>query len=364
LRELNEDKIFIMAKIQYNNEIEVQAKYWLSRIEQGLSQQERQAFVAWVNQENNHHLALHKYSPSTKTSKLLAEFNGLFPLEKKHSPHSKKLFMQLSMAASVIFFGIITSEFFLNKPIFSFFQSTSSEVIYDQFSTKIGEHKKVTLPDGSNVELNTDSLLTISFSEGHRQLNLIKGEASFEVAKDKSRPFSVTSGQQSFTALGTIFNVQKSDNNQLELIVTEGRVLISDSNETLPALTEKIVSTVQFPQKNSIIVAGEKSTIINKIQSPTNKISSLTLSHELSWKKGILIFDGESLATALDEISRYTDVKFTIKDKALAQMKVSGYFKSDDVGTLLDSISYNFDLKYTKTSHNTVVITKATDAII
>ncbi|TWX51665.1 FecR family protein [Colwellia hornerae] len=353
-----------MTKRQESNEIEVRAKYWLSRIEQGLSQQERQAFVAWVNQDNNHHLALDKYSPSIKTSKLLAEFNGLFPLEKRHSPQSKKLLTQLSLAASVIFFAILTSEFFLNKPVFSFFQTMSSAIVYQQFSTNTGQQASFNLPDGSHVRLNTNSLLTISFSEGHRQLNLIKGEALFDVAKDKLRPFSVTSGQQSFTALGTIFNVQKSDNNHLELIVTEGRVLIADSNESLPVLAEKIANTVHYPEKNNIIVAGEKSTIINQIQLPKNKMSPQSLSQELAWQKGIIIFDGEPLATALDEISRYTDVKFIIRDKALAQIKVSGYFKSDDVAALLDSISYNFDLKYTNKNHNTVVITKATDPII
>jgi transmembrane sensor len=352
-----------MTKTQCNSEIEVQAKYWLWRVDQGLSQQERQAFVAWVNQDNKHHLALHKYSPSIKTSKLLAEFNGLFPLEKKHSNNTQKLFTHLSLAASVIFFSMLTSEIFLNKSLFSLFQQTSSAMVYQQFSTKTGEQASFSLPDGSLVHLNTNSLLTISFSDNHRQLNLVKGEALFDVAKDKSRPFSVTSGQQSFTALGTIFNVQKNDNNHLELIVTEGRVLIADSNEPLIKLTQQIANTVQFPERNNIVTAGEKTVIVNKIQLPKNKISPLALSQELAWQKGMLLFDGESLATALDEISRYTDIRFTIQDQELAKIKVAGYFKAGDVEALLDSISYNFDLTYTKTNNNNVLITKATHSV-
>lgn len=351
-----------MTNKQCTNEIEMQAKYWLWRLEQGLSQQERQAFVAWVNQKNEHHLALHKYSPSTKMSKLLADFNGLFPLEKKAPSKYKKPFTQFSLAASVLFLSILTSEVFLNKSLLSFFHETSTAIVYQQYSTKTGEQASFNLPDGSLVNLNTNSLLTISFSDNHRQLNLIKGEALFDVAKDKSRPFSVTSGQQSFTALGTIFNVQKNDNNHLELIVTEGRVLIADSNESLPELTQKIANTVKNSNLSSIIIAGEKATIINKIQLPKSAISSQSLSQELAWQKGMLIFDGESLTMALNEISRYTDVNFTIEDPALAEIKVAGYFKAGDVETLLDSISYNFDLEYTKTSYNTVLITKATDS--
>jgi transmembrane sensor len=347
-----------MTKLACHNEIETQAKYWLWRIEQGLSQQERQAFVAWVNQDNKHHESLRKYSRSLTTAKLLAEFNGLFPLDRKSSSKSKALVSQLSLAASVLFFSIITSEVFFNNAFSQLFQKSPMPIVYQQFSTKTGEQKSFNLPDGSLVKLNTNSLLTISFSDSHRQLNLIKGEALFDVAKDKSRPFSVSSGQQSFTALGTIFNVQKNENNHLELIVTEGRVLIADSNESLPALTQKITYSAQQDNSN-IVVAGEKAVIINKTQLPISKFTPQALSHELAWQKGMLIFDGESLTDALDEVSRYTDIRFTIEDQQLANVKVSGYFKAGDVKSLLDSLTYNFDLNYKETDHNTIAINRA-----
>jgi len=348
-----------MTKLECHNEIETQAKYWLWRIEQGLSQQERQAFVAWVNQDNKHQVSLRKHSRSLSTAKLLAEFNGLFPLERKKTSKSKALFSQLSLVASVVFFGIITSEVFFNNSFSQLFQTTAMPIVYQQFSTEIGEQTRFTLPDGSLVQLNTNSLLTISFSDNHRQLNLIKGEALFDVSKDKTRPFSVSSGQQSFTALGTIFNVQKNENNNLELIVTEGRVLIADSNESLPTLIQKITQATQ--QKNSsIIVAGEKAVIINKNQLPTSKVTQQALSQELAWQKGMLIFDGESLTDALDEISRYTNIKFTIEDEQLANIKVAGYFKAGDVQSLLDSLNDNFELNYKETDQNTIAISKAT----
>lgn len=348
-----------MTKIHCKNEIETQAKYWLWRIEEGLSQQERQTFVAWVNQDNKHHNALHRNSRSLKASQLLTEFNGLFPLEKKVSGKTKALFSQLSVAASVILFSIISLEVFFDKGFNNLFQQAPSEIVYQQFSTKAGEQANFSLPDGSTVHLNTNSLLTISFSDRHRQLNLIKGEALFDVAKDKSRPFSVSSGQQSFTALGTVFNIQKSENNRLELIVTEGRVLIADSNESLPNLTRKITNSAQNNNTNKVIVAGEKAIIINKVQLPIDKMAPEKLSQELAWQKGMLIFHGESLTAALEEVSRYTDMVFSIEDPQLANIKVSGYFKAGDVETLLDSLSYNFDLEYTKTDYNTVVINKA-----
>lgn len=347
-----------MTNREFSNEIESQAKYWLWRIAEGLSQHERQTFVAWVNQDNKHHLALHKYSPSIKTTKILTEFNGLFPLEKSNSSKFKTLFSKCSLAASVIFLCLLTSEAFLNKNLFSFFHQPV-KIVYQEFSTKVGEQANFSLPDGSIVHLNTNSLLTISFSKDHRQLDLIKGEATFEVAKDKLRPFSVTSGQQSFTALGTIFNVQKNSNNELELIVTEGRVLIASSNERLAQLSQKIADSAQQSMSDDIIIAGEKTTIKNKVQINKSKVSAQVDFQELAWKKGVLIFDGESLATALNEISRYTELRFIIEDKELANKKVAGYFRTGDIDALLSSISDNLELNYTKTDHHNVLITGA-----
>jgi transmembrane sensor len=353
-----------MTKTQCSSEIETQAKYWLWRIEEGLSQQERQTFVAWVNQNNNHHLALHKFSPSLKMSKILTEFNGLFPLEQKHSNKYRTVLSQFSLAASVIFFCIIASEMFLKNNLPSLFKQTNAEIVNKEYSTKKGEQAQFSLPDGSLVHLNTDSLLAISFSEGHRQLELIKGEALFDVAKDKSRPFSVTSGEQSFTALGTIFNVQKNDSTHLELIVTEGRVLIADADEPLNKLTQKITKNGQVSNNKSIVEVGEKATIINNVQLPKTKFKEQALHQELAWRKGELIFLGESLEEALSEISRYANVSFTIVDEELANEQVAGYFKTGDVDALLNSISVNFDLNYTKTTDNRVLISKAPISII
>jgi transmembrane sensor len=351
-----------MTKIQCSEELEVQAKYWLWRIEQGLSQQERQALVAWANQDNSHHQALHRYSRSLKTSKSFTELNGLFPLEKQTYKAKNALFSRLSVAISIIIFTVITGEVFFNNVFTQYLPQKSQAIVYQHFSTNIGEQTSFSLPDGSLVQLNTNSLLTISFSDNHRQLNLIRGEALFNVAKDKSRPFSVSSGQQSFTALGTIFNIQKSDNNHLELIVTEGRVLIADSNEPLSTLFEKMSNAEQQVINKRLVIAGEKAIIINEKQLQINKISSQALSQELAWQQNMLIFDGESLTAALNEVSRYTNITFTIDDPKLARIKVAGYFRTGDIEALLDSLSYSFDLEYKKTNNNNIIISKATMA--
>ena len=74
----------------------------------------------------------------------------------------------------------------------------------------------------------------------------------------------------------------------------------------------------------------------------------------------MLIFDGELLTDALDEISRYTDIRFTIEDQQLANIKVSGYFKAGDVKSLLDSLTDNFELSYKEIAQNSIAISRVT----
>ena len=97
----------------------------------------------------------------------------------------------------------------------------------------------MTLADGSKLHLNTNSVVTVDFSSTARNIVLLKGEAHFEVAHDTSRPFSVTAGNNTVTAVGTAFNMQYVDDNAFELVVTDGKVLVKDrfkassSNESL-----------------------------------------------------------------------------------------------------------------------------------
>ena len=96
------------------------------------------------------------------------------------------------------------------------------------------------MPDGSNIQLNTNSLVTIDFNNEQRKLILVRGEAHFDVAKDKNRPFTVVVGEKSFTALGTIFNVQKRSNNTMELVVTEGKVLVAEALKSAEQLKKSL----------------------------------------------------------------------------------------------------------------------------
>ena len=93
------------------------------------------------------------------------------------------------------------------------------------FRTTRGGFQRIVLEDQSAIELNTDSEVRVSLSRKMRSVELVRGEASFEVAHDTSRPFIVSAGNTAVRAIGTKFDVRWLDN-AVEVIVDEGKVVL------------------------------------------------------------------------------------------------------------------------------------------
>jgi transmembrane sensor len=247
--------------------------------------------------------------------------------------------------------------------------------VYQKYSSQYGEQKQLTLNDGTIVELNTNSVIEVAYTAQQRKITLIRGEARFDVAKDKNRPFTVISGHNSFTALGTIFNVQRENINSVELLVKEGRVLVAKANIPVTKLLSAIrmsdqqltapldPATTQQGSKrviknDNILTAGEKVAIANDISSTKQSLSTQEVKQELAWQQGMLIFDGEPLTQVLKEVQRYNQIKFTPINNELAKLRVSGYFKTNDINGLLQSLSYNFDINAQELTSNTYTLSR------
>ena len=95
------------------------------------------------------------------------------------------------------------------------------------YRTQVGERRVIALKDGSHVHLNTGSTIEVALKKDRRLVRLVKGEAMFEVAHDRQRPFLVDAGSAQMRAVGTAFNVRIREN-IVELTVTEGSVAVAD----------------------------------------------------------------------------------------------------------------------------------------
>ncbi len=346
-----------VSQFHSKERIQEQACLWISRMDRGLSHVEKQELTIWINQNKAHHKMLLDMAAYWDDLSVLKELSGLFPLEKAPKKANNKLYA-LAMAASFALFSLLSANFVIDNP-FNLFSPQQDLVQTQTFKTKLGQQASFSMSDGTSIQLNTNSIVSVAYTPAHRKITLIRGEARFDVAKDKNRPFTVVAGEQSFTALGTIFNVQKDNEHTMELVVTEGKVLVAPATESLENLTKafKHPSAEQF--SGTLVISGEKASIADGKSVPVNTISLDQVQRDLAWQQGILIFDGESLEQVLLEVSRYTRTKFKISDPSITHLKVAGYFKAGDIEGLLASLDSNFNLNIIRTSDNTIHLASA-----
>ncbi len=197
------------------------------------------------------------------------------------------------------------------------------------YRTAIGQRSTVNLPDGSVVELNTDSLIQINFSDERRDLMLLRGEALFDVAKDSSRPFVVEADGKLITAIGTTFSVRRADD-EVRVTLIEGIVTVDkeDGDDANP----DAVSKKQMRPGEQLVALGDQPFKVNMINTDT----------ATSWKDGRLIFDNEPLGTIVQEVNRYSSRKLVVGDPTLADMRVSGIFQVGSIDSFAAALEASF----------------------
>jgi transmembrane sensor len=174
------------------------------------------------------------------------------------------------------------------------------------YSTAVGEFHRVTLDDGSGISLNTNTKVRVSFTKSERRVELVQGEAQFEVAHDMQRPFLVHAGNTVVRAVGTAFVVRLRNRESVDVLVTEGRVAIN-------------------PPSNNLVSAGELA-LVRKGSVTTRSVDDIT--RRVAWTEGMLIFGGETLAEAVEDFNRYNHRKLVIADPSIADQKIGGAFRS------------------------------------
>jgi transmembrane sensor len=244
---------------------------------------------------------------------------------------------------------------------------------FPSYATDIGERRSITLTDGSTVDLNARSKLRIEFTKNERRVELVDGQALFQVAKDKNRPFVVSSGSATVRAVGTQFDVYRKENGTT-VTVLEGRVAVYSavhveaaaaslssappaidlwhapaqaqthpaaeshpSSETTgseprvqsnpPGLTDSSGSGAIF------LSAGEQITVTpaEAMHAPAHADIGATT----AWMQRRLIFDGSKLSDVAQEFNRYNRRQLIIDSAQLSDFHVSGVYSSSDPASLV-----------------------------
>ena len=218
------------------------------------------------------------------------------------------------------------------------------------YKTALGEQRVVELPDGSEVTLNTDTVLRTRADGEKRLVYLEKGQAFFEVAKDGGHPFVVTAAGRTVTALGTAFDV-RLDDDAFKVTLVEGKVRVEAS---APAMDPKSVK-VQATE----MVAGSQLVAPDDEQWRLTRTNVIT---ETSWTRGQLVFEDEPLGDVVEELNRYSARKMVIADASLTAMPISGTFKVGDVERFIHAVEAYGVARHGKSTANTVELRAYDDA--
>lgn len=196
----------------------------------------------------------------------------------------------------------------------------------DRYETPVGGLASVPMLDGSNVTLNTDSLIRVAVTETERSVELQQGEAFFDVAKDPSRPFVVRAGTKRIVAVGTQFTVQRFGDD-VRVLVTEGKVRL-EGEESPPVLIAA----------GSVARADGSAVVVRKALPP--QVDEL-----LSWREGYLRFHETALADAVAEMNRYNTRKIFIEDPELAAIRISGTFRPTQYEAFVRVLQEGFSIQ-------------------
>jgi transmembrane sensor len=207
------------------------------------------------------------------------------------------------------------------------------------YSTGIGEQRTIQLMDGSTVELNARSTVTVRLTDRRRDVALIEGQALFRVAKDKRRPFVVQAGDAQVRAVGTEFDVYRK---QTETVVTvvEGRV------ETYPGSDGAGATAI-------VLSAGEQLTVLpHTITKPTRADTAAAT----AWLQKRLIFEETPLSEVAEEFNRYNRRPLSIDDPELQTLKISGVYSSTDPASLINFLRNQNSIRVVETENQVRVI--------
>jgi transmembrane sensor len=197
------------------------------------------------------------------------------------------------------------------------------------YATMTGERRSVALFDGSRMLLDSDTEVSVHYSDGARALTLRRGRARFDVAHDATRPFTVAAGNEAIIAVGTSFDVEDRGAQTL-VTVSQGHVLVKDrgaDHGNRPCATEA-----------TSLVSGDQMVAFRTCAHIVNRVN---IDVETAWEKGHLLFRAVPLADAVLQVNRYTDQPITV-DASVARLRISGAFNSGDIGAFVNAITRYF----------------------
>lgn len=330
--------------------LEQEAVNWYSRMASGeMTRAERAAFEAWKQQSPEHEKASRKIerlwqilpavlvadeltqiAPTHQPSATMIDFAAAKQLHSATLPPKRWLENRLSRWSM----GLATAASLLVAVCITYCGDYLHHPLAD-YRTLVGEQQAIQLADGSTVYLNTDTAIDVTLTDTERRIELLKGEAEFDVAHDTSRPFRVISGHTTTEALGTKFIVRYAK--------PEGSV----------TLLEGKIRTTRQPHHGTendqvILSPGEQIAFNEEALSPIQKPDMNLIT---AWRRGRLVMNFVTLEAVVAEINRYRSGHVLLLNKDLAKRKVHVALDIDHMDDWINALENTLPLQVRHVGH-------------
>ena len=299
-------------------ELKIALQWFIALESDSCTQQQRDEFEIWLKQhpQNPIHYQeaqqLWSRLDEVKT-KAIADHNSA-PNNRRHKQRSKSTTALSALLLAGL--GLAWQDY----------QSST-----DYIATGIGEQKQITLADQSIITLNANTRISTHISWLRRQVDLLEGEAQFQVSHQNFRPFTVNTGPLNIKDIGTIFTIRNRPESR-SVVVMEGEVAIHQPGHWFGTAL-KAGFARRFTQSGELLA-----------------IETADPHKANAWLTGKLVFNHTPLAEVSAELERHHPIHFVFLDKNLAQQTITGNFDSRDLNSFLQAISqiYPINIQHKK----------------
>lgn len=347
--------ITVLGPTMSNTEIEAAAAAWFAKREaEGWTPEQQSELTAWLEQSTAHRIAFLRVCEAWRRVGELGLLTAdrapaaipdrgawiwpSLPQEAEKSSIEERLDIQESPSLEALRMVTAAPRAWLHRigspvtvamalVVLAVVGLTSWYVAHQgtRYGTEVGQVRSVPLKDGSHVTLDTGSRIEVSVRADERRIDLISGDAYFEVAKDPMRPFVVTVDRARVVAVGTQFYVER-DGSGLIVLVTEGKIRL------------------ERPAESPREVAAGSEARLEATELRISRPTDIEVEETLGWRNGYLLFRDTSLADAVVKFNRYSRKKILIEGSGIAGIRIGGHFRLDDVQGFLWLLKNGFPI--------------------
>lgn len=236
------------------------------------------------------------------------------------------------------------------------------------YATDVGELRAIPLSDGSVVTLNTATEVRLRYTETARRIELVNGQASFEVAKDAARPFVVSVGGGEVRAVGTVFDVYKGKD-KVTISLLEGKISVSPSlrhsRDRADAIPEAApTSAAQSEIAPFVLNAGEQVSYvpIAIAERPTPiTITAVDVPRVTAWRIRKLAFKDTLVTDAIAEANRYSREQIVLEAPGMETARLSGSFEAGKNEVFAEGLRTFFGLQIERRGEDRIVLTRTAE---